>query len=437
MEVAVSQTLHYQSQTSKKRHFYHIYSKKEFYSFFPFLSFFFALLSLHSSASLSNSSLDSDKTKNYIIIKNGKFNLVLIVSALHAIISADFVTWGALLSLNPDLIRFIYIFKNSISSSQANFMKVLEKVKDENAEADEQDKEEEEDDGNDSKLAVDPSSSSSSSSTNDVSAQKTRYGITADVKLSVFNYSMVLSKLTKEQGKTTSVTPLGLQLKYKGNNFSSGSASTTALPCEEEFKVDFPSLFVCTHYTFHPVTVDSPIFESVVNGAVSIGDCNISAPPFVASIACDFIDKILNHEDFLTPSADTKPTHENQQQPKIDQKKAESAVEKSEEKSLISGTFSLAVGAFDVKLLCVPICEVVCYLKTEPISCFVSFSRNESIITSVTAALPSASLKLHHMQFPDQNTSLHLNKIIAGYSSSRRPFHAILASADSFVINFE
>lgn len=379
----------------------------------------------------------SDKTKNYIVITNGKFSLVLIISALHAVISADFITWGALLSLNPDLIRFIYIFKNSISSSQANFMKVFEKIKDENTELDDQDKDDDEEDKNDL-------TSQSTSSMDTVPAQKTHYGITADVKLSVFNYSMLLSKLTKDQEQTSSSAPLGLKLKYKANNMTPAT-SISPPPYEEEFKVDFPSLFACTHYTFHPISVDSPTFESVVNGAVSVGDCNISAPPFVASIACDFIDKILNHEDFFPSSSsssssspNTKPSHMSQQPSKSDLKKTEEGDEKmDEEKSRISGTFSLAVGTFDVKLLCVPICEVVCYLKTEPISCFVSFAEKESRIASLTAALPSASLKLHHMQFPDHNTSLYLNKIMLGYSSSRTPFHAFLASADSFVINFE
>ena len=344
------------------------------------------------------------------------------------------MTWGALLSLNPDLIRFIYLFKNSISSSQANFMKIFERLKDENTELDDQDKDEDDDDGKLNALPSPPSSYTDPTAP----VQKTHYGITADVKLSVFNYSMLLSKLTTEQEKSSSTTSLGRQLKYKGNNFSSSTVSMPPPPYEEEFKVDFPSLFACTRYAFLPVTVDSPTFESIVNGALSVGDCNISAPPFVASIVCDFIDKILNREDFSQPSADSKPVHASQQKPKQEQKKDEGEGENAvEEKSRISGTFSLAVGSFDVRLLCVPICEVVCYLKTEPISCFASFANKESMIASVTAALPSASLKLHHVQFPDHNTSLYFNKIMLGYSSSRTPFHAFLVSADSFVINFE
>lgn len=314
-------------------------------------------------------------------------------------------------------------------------MKIFERLRDENTELDDQDKDDDDDD--DGKLST---LSSASTLPTDTAApvQKTHYGLTADVKLSVFNYSMLLSKLTTEQEKSSSTTSLGRQLKYKGNNFSTSTASMQPPPYEEEFKVDFPSLFACTHYAFLPVTIDSPTFESVVNGAVSVGDCNISAPPFVASIVCDFIDKILNREDFSQSSTDQKPAPPGQQQPKSEQKKDEGEEEsEAEEKSHISGTFSLAVGTFDVRLLCVPICEVVCYLKTEPISCFASFAEKESMTVSVTAALPSASLKLHHVQFPDHNTSLHLNKIMLGYSSSRAPFHAFLVSADSFVINFE
>ena len=391
---------------------------------------FFVIVIVACSTSLSSGDLSSDNTKNYAVISNGKFSLALIVSALHITASADFITWGALLSLNPDLIRFVYIFKNSIFSSQANFMKIFEKVKDENAELENDQEAETADD-----RASEPLLSSPSTDSVTATGQKTHYRITVDMKLSVFNYSLVLTKLTKGTEKQSS--GMGFQLKYKATKLSSSAASISSLPPEsEEFKVDFPSFFACSHYTYLPTSTDSSVFESTVNSAVSVGDCNISAPPFVASIVCDFVDKILNQEDSLgsTPATTTEPGNTDQ---KADSKTVETRDNESEESSHISGTFSLAVGTFDIKLLCVPICEVVCFLKTEPVTCFASFSERGKLLASVTAALPSASLKLHHMQFPDHNTSLYLNSIMLEYSSSRVPFHALLASADSFVINFE